>query len=289
MLRSLIESEANNSANWLKDNRMCVAADKSRLLTIGTKKLKCSTRFDNFSINIDQQEITASNCEKLLGVMIDDDLTWRSQLHGEGENEGLIVQLSKRLGIMKQLKKYMSKDKLKLFANGIFYSKLIYCLPAFGNVFGLDQYRDNRPKYVSFTKRDKNKLQVLQNKLNRLILNAPSRTSTAELLNEMDALSIQQLIAYHTVVTAKKILISRKPSYLAQRLVESEKLRTTRVEGSKFLLPKYSLCSSREGFLYRSIILLNKMGQEIYNIEKIDRFKQEAKKWIRQHVPIKPT
>ena len=288
MLRSLIESEANNSANWLKDNRMCVAADKSKLLMIGTNKLKCSTRFDNFSINIGQQEITANNCEKLLGVMIDDDLTWRSQLHGEGENEGLIVQLSKRLGIMKQLKKYMSKDKLKLFANGIFYSKLVYCLPAFGNVFGLDQYRDNRPKYVSFTKRDNNKLQVLQNKLNRLILNAPSRTSTAELLNEMDALSIQQLIANHTVVTAKKILISRKPSYLAQRLVESEKLRTTR-GGSKFLLPKYSLCSSREGFLYRSIILLNKMGQEIYNIEKIDRFKQEAKKWILHHVPIKPT
>ena len=136
MLRNLIESEANNSANWLKDNRMCVAADKSKLLMIGTNKLKCSTRFDNFSISIGQQEITSSNCEKLLGVMIDYDLTWRSHLHGEGENEGLIVQLSKRLGIMKQLKKYMSKDKLKLFANGIFYSKLIYCLPAFGNVFG---------------------------------------------------------------------------------------------------------------------------------------------------------
>ena len=112
-LRRLIEIEANKSANWLKDNRMCVAADKSKVLVIGTNKLKNKIGFDNFSITIDQQEIKASNHEKLLGVMIDDDLTWKSHLHEDDENEGLVAQLSKRLGIMKRLKKYMAKEKLK--------------------------------------------------------------------------------------------------------------------------------------------------------------------------------
>ena len=35
-----IKHEANLSCNWLKDNRMCVAGDKSKLIIIGTKELK---------------------------------------------------------------------------------------------------------------------------------------------------------------------------------------------------------------------------------------------------------
>ena len=33
---NLIEQEAGNSAKWLNDNRLCVSADKSKLLIVGT-------------------------------------------------------------------------------------------------------------------------------------------------------------------------------------------------------------------------------------------------------------
>ena len=36
-LKESIEHEAGNSAQWLKDNRLCVAGSKSKLLVIGTK------------------------------------------------------------------------------------------------------------------------------------------------------------------------------------------------------------------------------------------------------------
>ena len=45
LLQNLIESEANNSAEWLKDNRLCVAAEKSKLLIVGSTKLKSSVRW----------------------------------------------------------------------------------------------------------------------------------------------------------------------------------------------------------------------------------------------------
>ena len=38
VLRDSIEYEAGNSAQWLKDNRLCVAGEKSKLLVIRTKK-----------------------------------------------------------------------------------------------------------------------------------------------------------------------------------------------------------------------------------------------------------
>ena len=40
VVRQLTEKEANNSASWLKDNRLCVAGEKRKLLIVGTKKLK---------------------------------------------------------------------------------------------------------------------------------------------------------------------------------------------------------------------------------------------------------
>ena len=100
--------------------------------------------------------------EKLLGVVINNELTWKNHLHGDADNEGLITQLSKRLGILKQLSRRMSLERLKLFAAGIFYSKLSYCLPVFGNVFRLDdRYKEDNSRYTSFTTSDNNKLQVL--------------------------------------------------------------------------------------------------------------------------------
>ena len=80
---------------------------------------------------------------------MDNDQTWKTHLYGDKENEGLIPQLSKRIGIMKQLSKYMNKEKLMFFASGIFYSKLNYCLSIFGNVFGLDHYREDNTRYTS--------------------------------------------------------------------------------------------------------------------------------------------
>ena len=32
-----LQREVNNSVNWLKDNRLCVAGDKSKILIVGTK------------------------------------------------------------------------------------------------------------------------------------------------------------------------------------------------------------------------------------------------------------
>ena len=77
----IYKQEADNSARWLTDNKLCVAGDKSKLLVIGTRQIR------------------------------------------------------------------MSQVMLKLFASGLFYSTLSYCLPVFGNVVGLEKYKEVNNKY----------------------------------------------------------------------------------------------------------------------------------------------
>ena len=287
VLQNLIQQEATNSAQWLKDNRLCVAGDKSKLIVIGTKELKDSKGDTDISITLDDKEIVTSESEKLLGVVINGQLTWKNHLYGDKENEGLISQLTKRVGLMKRLTKYMNVEKLKFFANGIFYSKLNYCLSVFGNVFGLDTYKEGNTRYTSFTTKDNNKLQVLQNKLNRLIIKADNNTSTAELLERTGSLSIQQTIAYQTATMTQRIIQSKKPMYIAEKLkIHSSNLNLRRQRTIE--QPKYKLSIAREGFIYRSASLYNLLDESIKNEPKIEIFKTKVKNRIQKNIAIKP-
>ena len=140
---------------------MILGTGEMRAAKLSNKQLK---------ITVDGKEVLESNIEKLLGLVVNNTLTWKNHIYGDHDNIGLLPQLSKRLGMLRKLSKFMSKEKLSYFSSGIFYSKLSYCLPVFVNIFGLDTYKEENRRYFSFTVKDNNNLQVLQNKLNKLLL-----------------------------------------------------------------------------------------------------------------------
>ena len=214
-------------------------------------------------------------------------MTWKNHLYGDKDNKG-IPQLNQRIGMLKRLSKFMSKTRLKYFSEGIFYSKLNYCLPVFGNVFGLDNYKEVNRRYYSFTVKDNNNLQVLQNKLNRLLLDADYNTSTQELLNRTDTLSIHQMIAYQTAVNTYKIIKSGKPTYVAMKMKGRQLSMATRQSASTVTVPGYKLNLAREGFIFRGATLFNKLDVNIRTEPKLSKFKLEVKKWVKRNIPIKP-
>ena len=117
---------------------------KSKLLVIGHPELRAARLTGKLAIEVDGQRIEETDSEKLLGVIISNKLSWKDHLYGDKDNQGLVSQLKQRVGTLRRLSKYMSTERLKMMVSGIFYSKLMYCLPVFGNVHGLDIYRDGK-------------------------------------------------------------------------------------------------------------------------------------------------
>ena len=117
-LQQKIQHEADSSANWLADNRMCVAEERSKLLILGTKSLRTLRLDEPIKISVDGLEVIETKSEKLLGVTINNELTWKEHIYGETwmshdkNSPGLIPQLSQRIGILKKISKYMSKKRL---------------------------------------------------------------------------------------------------------------------------------------------------------------------------------
>ena len=91
---------------------------------------------------VDQDIIEETTSEKLLGVMLNNKLTWKEYLHGDNKYEGLITQLKKRVWTLKRLAQFMSKKRLWLLSRGIFHSKLVYCLAVTRNISGIQNYRE---------------------------------------------------------------------------------------------------------------------------------------------------
>ena len=126
-LKIKIQREAENSAQWISDNRLCVSGEKSKLMVVATNAMRKSKLSSAMSIVIDGKEVAETASEKLLGVRMNNELSWKSHLYGDEENIGLIQQLSQRVGVIRKLSTKMNKERLRIFAEGIFYSSLKYC------------------------------------------------------------------------------------------------------------------------------------------------------------------
>ena len=278
LLLQKVQRQAARSAGWLKDNRMCVSGDKSKLLVNGTKMMRSAKLTRPMEIQVDNKLVMETKSEKLLGVIINNEMTWTEHLYGEtwraaGNNApGLIPQLTQRVGILRRLSKYMTKTRLKLFSHGLFYSKLNYCLPVFGNVFGLDKYRDINTRFVAFTREDSRRLQVLQNSVMRLLTGSARSTPTTKLLELTSSLSVQQLVASQTLIMVHKVIQKSKPTYLARRLQVSRNY--------KIAAPAERLSITRGGFISRGVQLFNNLPYHIRSEQNLKKFRAATRTWV---------
>ena len=152
---------------------------------------------------------------------------------------------------MKRLSRYTIRMSLRMLTSGIFYSKLEYCLSVFGNNSGIGRYVESS-KMRGMTAADCNKLQVLQNSVNRILTGARFGTRTEDLLIETNTISVHQMIAFSTLLMVFKVLKSGKPAYLAKKLEITREagMAVRGWDGPTVKVPNYYLDISRAGFIY---------------------------------------
>ena len=101
-LKENLEVQALKVTNWFHQNKMIVSGDKTKFLVVGTQANR-SANLENktLKIMVDGHEAIESKSEKLLGLIMNNVGTWKSHLHGDSENPGLLKDLSKRIGMLK--------------------------------------------------------------------------------------------------------------------------------------------------------------------------------------------
>ena len=76
-----MQREAERSVAWVKDNRMVCSGDKTKLLVIGTQEQRNKLLKEpgiEIKVNVGNKIVKESQSEKLLGLIVSNDLTWKN-------------------------------------------------------------------------------------------------------------------------------------------------------------------------------------------------------------------
>ena len=289
-LQNKIQTEADSVTSWFQSNDMVCSSDKTKLLIMATymnRYQKLSLENKELSVKVCGETKTESVSEKLLGITVNNLATWRHHFYGDEENIGLMKQLSKRIGMLKQIRKYVTANRFKIIMNGMFTSKLIYGITVWGAVWGIPGDLDQETRRsITTTKEDMRKLQVLQNKALRIFHRKSYDTPTVQLLQESNQLSVHQLVAYHSAVQVYKIRDSQKPSYHYERLFCSREQQTRSLANETSRID-FELSLARNSFFYQARIW-NSLPQALKLSSKLSRFNILSKDWIKKNKAMRP-
>ena len=164
----------------MQGNKLKLNADKTHLLTVETaerlrvQESSVQVSMDGFVLKESEEKV-----ETLLGIQVEPGLKWHKQV------QFLQNKLKNRITGLTTLSNALPYGLTKRVTEGIFTSVLVYCLPVFG---GCDKY-------------ELESLQILQNKAARLVTNSPIRTRRKELFAQLDWLTVNQLVFYHSAST----------------------------------------------------------------------------------------
>ena len=289
-----IERDGTKVTDWFSRNKMVCSGEKTKLLVSGTRANRQSKIDFTPEIVVCNDTITESSSEKLLGVIVNNNITWKNHLFGNEEELGLIKNLSKRIGMLRKLRKYLPNEKFKQTVSAIFSSKLCYCITVWGGVWNLPgDLSDQSRRNMSISKDEMRKLQVMQNKCLRMITNLDRSTPTATLLQKTGFLSVHQTVAHQSAVQVFNVLKHQAPAHHYQRLFphlvhgqgENMEMRSvtnlnTRVEFSGAL--------GRSSFFFQSSKIWNALPMSMKTAGTTQSFKTMCKKWTRENITIRP-
>ena len=294
-LQEKIQHRINIMTGWLADNKMIVSPAKTKLIVSANKELRAKA-LNNISItvNVSGNIIKQTPSEKLLGVVISEDLTWAPYLWGETWREedknwpGLVPTLTRRLSLLKYLARLSSKEKMRQFIPGLFTSKLRYALPLVGTIWGIQYYTSREPTKYAMTKADLMTLQTLQRQA-AILINPPTHTpdhrSTSSILDEVGWPSVNQLIALTTLTILLRTLQTGRPRDLAREVIF---LNNTRTRQTSLKIPRVRLNISLESYHNQATRLYNELPEELKRLDGTKRQKNLLIKWVKTNVQYKP-
>ena len=134
-----LQTLIDKTANWIESNGLVINTSKSNCMVIGTK---CKSENSQINVNINGKKLNQISETKLLGIHIDENLTWKTQC------TAISRKLSKKFGLMKRLRSILPLNIISKLYYPLIQSHIDYCLTVWGNCaktsFSLTQKLQNR-------------------------------------------------------------------------------------------------------------------------------------------------
>ena len=114
----MVNEEIEKIENWLYYNKLTLNYSKRCFMIISRKPFNTS----EFSLTVNHLNIKRSDCVRYLGVLLDEQLSWKNQVLK------LNLNLSQICGLIFKLRNYVPLASNKLVYYSMFYSVILHSL-----------------------------------------------------------------------------------------------------------------------------------------------------------------
>ena len=255
-IKTKLQISSNDFKTYCKQNKMYVHVGKTSLMIIGSRQN--TSRTESIEIYLENEIIKQVDNQKLLGVTIDQTLSWDKQV------DIVALNISKRITLLKLLSKYIGKDSLNQYFNS-------YILPIFD--YGCLIWGGN-------TAAQTNRLLKLQKRAARIILRADTMTPSKTMFDKLKWLSFPKRIQYHASIMMYKSLNNLAPDYmmdLFNKVSESHSRNLRSVENDLLMIPFSKTRYYDRSFAIQGAKQWNSLPIDIRNAQSLDSFKHNVK------------
>jgi exonuclease III len=248
---------------WLRMNKVKLNISKTKCLviTMSTNKLnKLSTEMEMIPIEIDDEPIEFVSTFKYLGVIIDNHLRFDEHV------TYIIRKVATKINYLGRMSRILSKNTKKLIYNCIIAPHFDYCASILWNA----------------SNENVKKLQLLQNRGMRTILNCKYDASIQDMLCRLEWLNVKQKLALDVLVLIKKIYNKEVPSYLSDEVQFANNIHSygTRT-ATDFYIPATNSVFGKKSLFRDGLRLYNSLPLDIKNIANTKSFKTKCKLYMK--------
>jgi hypothetical protein len=180
--------------NWMATNRLRLNADKTKVMWLGSRLQLDKLRRE--PINIDNSYIEVSNTAKVLGVTLDEQLTFKQ--HIKNLKRSCMYQIRQ----LRFIRRYLTKETAAILIHAFVLSRIDYCNSLYA---GCHEYI-----YSS--------LQSILNAAARLVCGVPRYDHITSWLKQLHWLPAQQRTQFKLAVLSFRGLTGYTPIYLTNML-----------------------------------------------------------------------
>ena len=256
MLQNIINQELDKVANWLYANKLSLNIEKTNFIIFKSRNKHID--YDNLNIMLKQTPIHRVNETKFLGITIDHFVTFKRHI------ANIANKLSKAIGILFKCRDMIDQSSLMQLYYTIAHPYLSYC-----NIIWACNYESNITK-----------LNVLQNKIIRIIFRLKRRDSAKPFLSSHKIPNAKQINLIQTTILIHKV-INTNSHVLQNMFTHNHTIHSYRTRQQYHLtIPRYRTNIKKHTISCHGPSLWNTLPSNIITITSPISFKKAIKKYI---------
>ena len=251
-LSNILQNNINKLINWTQLNHMSLNAQKTKCMYVSARQKRQKMKSDFKPLFIDNKSIEEVDSHKILGVIIDKNLTWTDHVMSLGK------RLSNRILQLSKIKKFLDNHSRKLFFCG-------HILPIIDYASTLwDNCSETNLKFIH----------RLYKRALKLILLKSGSLAVGDYKN-LNILTFRNRLFFNKAVCMHNVINGKAPPKITRAFKTNQHRHS---HSLTFPRPRNNLYKS--SLLYSGSNLWNNLPVKFKNISNKNQFKKHLKNYL---------